>query len=131
MIFSKKCGLFLGCLIGCIIIGVIFSNQPKVSTEMRLDDGVVVVEKKEHIFKEQEIALINSLKELALVDTISVLLDYSDETNGTIRATVLIGDADIVNKKDDIVSNVTDIVCRTDSDVQEVVILDAKGNQMN
>ena len=102
----------------------------KVSTEMRLDDGVVV-EKKEHIFKEQEIALINSLKELALVDTISVLLDYSDETNGTIRATVLIGDADIVNKKDDIVFNVTDIVCRTDLDVQEVVILDAKGNQMN
>lgn len=124
---SKKVLLLLG---GLVVIGSAL-HQPKVTTEMKDDTGMLIQELGESELKEYELKIVNLLNEKNWINTASVSLNYVNEANKTICATVIVDSAELEDNKDEIVSIVTDSIVKSDLDIEDLLIFDAHGNEID
>ena len=84
----------------------------------------------EDIFNEQDIQLNRKLRDSNIVRNIFLVLQYLDEPEGTIQAIVVVDDANIEDRQDEIVSEINEVIEDADCNIQDVVIMDAHGNYL-
>lgn len=145
MSVSKKSALLFGfgCFLCCLAIAFLMTHRPSAAanlrdsyatTEMRDSSGELIPASEtilsEDIFNEQDVELNKRLRDSNIVRNIFLVLQYPDEPEGAIQALVVVDDADIEDRQDEIVSEINKVIEDADFSIQDVVIMDAHGNYL-